>query len=155
LIEVGGMQVAFVDVVLVVWFALVALSVAYVAYDAFTKNPEMTVMKWGWVLVTLYTGPVGLAFYVLSCKELAPGTHEEFVEDLGGRSAGIRGVAAEHHHSAQRDDDKCDAAQRPDPPCDHVASSFDSHRGAGASRFAQLVATLVSASGVALNGRLG
>jgi hypothetical protein len=88
LIELGGMQVAFVDVVLVVWFALVALSVAYVAYDAFAKNPEMTVMKWGWVLVTLYTGPVGLAFYVLSCKEPAPGTHEEFVKPLWKQSLG-------------------------------------------------------------------
>jgi hypothetical protein len=88
LIEVDGMQVAFVDVVLVVWFVLVALSTAYVAYDAFTKNPEMTVMKWGWVLVTLYTGPVGLAFYVLSCKEPAPGTHEEFVKPLWKQSLG-------------------------------------------------------------------
>jgi hypothetical protein len=88
LIEIGGMQVALVDVVLIVWFALAALSTAYVAYDAFTKNPEMTVMKWGWVLVTLYTGPVGLAFYVLSCKEAAPRTHEEFVKPLWKQSLG-------------------------------------------------------------------
>jgi hypothetical protein len=88
LIDVGGMHVALVDVVLVVWFVLVALSTAYVAYDAFTKNPEMTVMKWGWVLVTLYTGPVGLAFYVLSCKEPAPGTHEEFIKPLWKQSLG-------------------------------------------------------------------
>jgi hypothetical protein len=88
LIDLGGMQVALVDVVLVVWFVLVALSTTYVAYDAFTKNPEMTVMKWGWVLVTLYTGPVGLAFYVLSCKEPAPGTHEEFIKPLWKQSLG-------------------------------------------------------------------
>lgn len=88
LIEIGGSQVAFVDVVLVVWFVSVAVSTTYVAYDAFTKNPEMTVMKWGWVLVTLYTGPVGLAFYVLSCQEPAPGAHEEFIKPLWKQSLG-------------------------------------------------------------------
>jgi len=88
LIEIGGVEIALVDAVLVVWFVLVALSAAYVAWDAFTKNPEMKVMKWGWVLVTLYTGPVGLAFYVLSCKEPAPGTHEEFVKPLWKQSLG-------------------------------------------------------------------
>jgi hypothetical protein len=36
----------------------------------------MKVMKWGWVLVTLYTGPVALAVYWLSCREPAPGAHE-------------------------------------------------------------------------------
>jgi hypothetical protein len=88
LIELGGTQVALVDVVLVVWFVLVALSTAYVLYDAFTKNPELTVMKWGWVLVTLYTGPVGLAFYILACKEPAPGEHEEFIKPLWKQSLG-------------------------------------------------------------------
>ncbi len=67
------------DGVLVIWFALTALSTAYVAWDAFTANPEMTVMKWGWLLVTLYTGPVGAALYVLSCKEPHPGEHPAFV----------------------------------------------------------------------------
>ena len=88
LVEIGGSEYALIDLVLVVWFALTALSTAYVAWDAFTKNPELTVMKWGWVLVTLYTGPVGLAFYVLSCKEPEPGTHEEFVKPLWKQSLG-------------------------------------------------------------------
>lgn len=68
-----------VDAVLVVWFVMTALSTAYVAWDAFANNPEMTVMKWGWILVTLYTGPVGAAVYVLSCKEPGPGSHEAFI----------------------------------------------------------------------------
>ncbi|MBA3476132.1 MAG: DUF4396 domain-containing protein [Actinobacteria bacterium] len=88
MVDVAGTQVALIDIVLVVWFVLVALSTAYVVYDAFTKNPELTVMKWGWVLVTLYTGPVGLAFYVLSCKEPAPGEHEEFIKPLWKQSLG-------------------------------------------------------------------
>jgi len=81
-------QLAWIDAILLVWFAVTALSVIYVAYDAFTNNPEMTVMKWGWVLVTLYLGPVGLFLYVMSCKEPAPGTHEEFVKPLWKQGLG-------------------------------------------------------------------
>lgn len=78
----------WVDLVLLVWFTLTALSVAYVAWDAYRNNPELTVMKWGWVLVTLYLGPVGLTLYVLSCKEPAPGTHEEFIKPLWKQGLG-------------------------------------------------------------------
>lgn len=76
------------DIILYAWFALVALSVAYVAWDAFRNNPEMTVMKWGWILVTLYTGPVALILYILSCKEPAPGEHEEFIKPLWKQGIG-------------------------------------------------------------------
>ncbi len=78
----------WVDLVLLVWFALTAFSVAYVAWDAYRNNPEMTVMKWGWVLVTLFLGPISLALYVLSCKEPAPGTHEEFIKPLWKQALG-------------------------------------------------------------------
>ena len=37
----------WLDAVLIGWFVLTALSVAYVAWDAFTRNPELRVMKWG------------------------------------------------------------------------------------------------------------
>jgi uncharacterized protein DUF4396 len=79
---------AWVDVVLIGWFILTALSVVYVAWDAYTNNPEMTVMKWGWVLVTLYLGPISFVLYVLSCKEPSPGTHEEFVKPLWKQGLG-------------------------------------------------------------------
>ena len=79
---------AWIDVILLVWFTLTAFSVIYVAYDAITNNPEMKVMKWGWVLVTLYLGPIGLFLYIMSCKEPAPGTHEEFVNPLWKQSLG-------------------------------------------------------------------
>jgi Domain of unknown function (DUF4396) len=71
-----------------IWFGLTALSVAYVAYDLVTNTPEMPVMKWGWVLVTLYTGPVGLLIYWFSCREPAPGTHEQFIAPLWKQSVG-------------------------------------------------------------------
>ena len=65
-----------------IWFILTALSVAYVAWDLFTRTPEMKVMKWCWVLVTLYIGPVGLLNYWFSCRKPAPGTHEQFIAPL-------------------------------------------------------------------------
>jgi hypothetical protein len=81
-------RLAWIDVVLLVWFSLTLISVAYVAFDAFTKNPELTVMKWGWILVTLYLGVVGLVLYVLSCKEPGQGMHEEFVRPLWKQGMG-------------------------------------------------------------------
>ncbi|MFC3832952.1 MULTISPECIES: DUF4396 domain-containing protein [Deinococcus] len=76
------------DLILAVWFGLTALSAAYVAWDAFTRNPELKVMKWGWLLVTLYTGPVGATLYVLSCQEPGAGTHETFVQPLWKQGLG-------------------------------------------------------------------
>ena len=68
-----------IDYVVDIWLVLALLSTAWVAYDQFRKNPEATVMKWGFVLVTLYMGPLGLLLYVLADKEPAPGTHERFI----------------------------------------------------------------------------
>ncbi len=88
-IRIGSLgPLAFVDVVLIGWFVLVAASVVYVAWDAWRNNPELTVMKWGWLLVTLYLGPVALALYVLSCKEPFPGTHERFIQPLHKQALG-------------------------------------------------------------------
>ncbi len=77
-----------IDAALVVWFILTGVSVAYVAWDAFTRNPELTVMKYGWVLVTLYAGPVAAALYVLSCQEPAPYQHEVFIVPLWKQALG-------------------------------------------------------------------
>lgn len=73
---------------LITWFSLTALSVAFVAYDLITNTAEMKVMKWGWVMVTLYTGIFGLIVYILSCREPAPGTHEKFVAPLWKQTVG-------------------------------------------------------------------
>jgi uncharacterized protein DUF4396 len=77
-----------IDITLIVWFILTGLSVVYVAWDAFTRNPELTVMKYGWVLVTFYTGPIGAALYVLSCEEPGPYQHEVFIEPLWKQALG-------------------------------------------------------------------
>ena len=71
------------------WLALCALSTLYVAWDNFVRgNPEPAVMRAGWVLITIYMGPVGAALYVLSDKEPAPGTHEDFVKPLWRQGVG-------------------------------------------------------------------
>ena len=77
-----------IDYALAVWFALAALSTAYVAYDQFRNNPEPTVMRWGFILVTLYMGPLGLLLYVLADKEPRPGEHERFTSPLWKQGVG-------------------------------------------------------------------
>ena len=64
--------------VMLLWFVLAALSLAFVAVDI-RENPESTVMKWGFVLLTAYTGPIGAFLYVLGCREPLPGLHERYV----------------------------------------------------------------------------
>lgn len=77
-----------IDYFLVAWFALALASTAYVAYDQFTGNPEVSVMKWGFVLITLYMGPIGLLLYVMTDKEPRPGEHETFIQPLWKQSIG-------------------------------------------------------------------
>src|SRR5215211_4020227 len=45
-------------------------------------------MKLGWVLVTLYMGPVALLLYVMTDKEPRPGEHEEFIKPLWKQGTG-------------------------------------------------------------------
>ncbi|RWM21387.1 MAG: hypothetical protein EOR75_34450, partial [Mesorhizobium sp.] len=53
-----------------------------VGFDQYRNNPEPVVMKWGFILVTLYMGPLGLLLYVLADKEPRPGEHEAFTNSL-------------------------------------------------------------------------
>ena len=76
------------DYFLLAWFVLAAASTAYVAFDQFSGNPEPTVMKWGFILVTLYMGPFGLLLYVLADKEPRPGEHEQFTSPLWKQGIG-------------------------------------------------------------------
>lgn len=64
--------------VMLLWFIQVALSVAFVAVDI-RRTPESTVMKWGFVVVTLFMGPIGLFLYLVACREGLPGTHAQYV----------------------------------------------------------------------------
>ena len=82
------MLVRPIDYFLLVWFVLAGLSTLYVAYDQFKNNPEPVVMKWGFVLITLYLGPLGLLMYVMADKEPVAGTHEEFIKPLWKQGIG-------------------------------------------------------------------
>src|SRR6516165_8217807 len=66
------------DGVMLLWFVLAAASLLFVALDIRT-TPESPVMKWGFVLVTAYTGVIGAFLYVLGCREPLPGLHERYV----------------------------------------------------------------------------
>ncbi|TAL81389.1 MAG: DUF4396 domain-containing protein [Beijerinckiaceae bacterium] len=63
---------------MLLWFIQVAIATAFVAVDIRT-TPEATVMKWGFVIITLFSGLFGALLYVLSCREPLPGTHELYV----------------------------------------------------------------------------
>jgi hypothetical protein len=65
--------------VMLLWFLLAGISLLFVAIDIRT-TPESPVLKWGFVLLTAYTGVVGAFLYVLGCREPLPGLHERYVE---------------------------------------------------------------------------
>ncbi|PHP64755.1 hypothetical protein CSC94_22755 [Zhengella mangrovi] len=65
------------DGIMLLWFLLTAMSVLFVAVDI-RSTPEATVMKWGFILLTAYTGPIGAFLYVLGCREPLPGLHEQY-----------------------------------------------------------------------------
>lgn len=76
------------DTLLWLWVIAVALCVAYVGWDAYNFNAEVPVMKWGFVLVTLYTGPFGVILYVMACKEPYAGAHDAFIKPLWKQAVG-------------------------------------------------------------------
>lgn len=61
------------------WWILTIPSFLFVTIDIFITTPEATVMKWAFVILTAFTGPVGAFFYVLGCREPIRGTHEQYV----------------------------------------------------------------------------
>ncbi len=82
-----------IDIALWIWFALTALAVAYVAYDQFKGGPEdtenslaMKTMRWGWVLVILYTGPFGFLVYWLLHRAPARPTRKPSTPSLWEQS---------------------------------------------------------------------
>ncbi|MDQ6621849.1 MAG: DUF4396 domain-containing protein [Pseudomonadota bacterium] len=66
------------DGMMLVWFPLTAVSVMFVAVDS-RSTPASPVLKWGFRLFTVYTGPIGAFLYVLGCREPLPKSHERYV----------------------------------------------------------------------------
>jgi len=73
---------------LILWAVLTVLSFIFVVYDLIKNTPEAGVMKIGWALVVFYTGPVGLFFYFMTCREPMPRTHEKFIDSLWKQATG-------------------------------------------------------------------
>jgi len=67
------------DGVMLLWFLLTAISLLFVVIDI-RSTPASPVLKWGFTLLTAYTGPLGAFLYVLGCREPLPGLHERYVE---------------------------------------------------------------------------
>jgi hypothetical protein len=65
------------DGVMLLWFVMTALALLFVAIDI-RSTPESPVLKWGFVLLTAYTGVIGAFLYVLGCREPLPGLHERY-----------------------------------------------------------------------------
>ena len=76
--DCNGEGEAVLNGVMLLWFLLTAAAVLFVAIDI-RPTPESPVLKWGFVLLTAYTGPLGAFLYVLGCREPLPGLHEQYV----------------------------------------------------------------------------
>src|SRR6516165_6281192 len=63
---------SMLDGVMLLWFVLTAAVLLFVAVDI-RNTPESPVLKWGFVLLTAYTGVVGGFLYVLGCRDPLPG----------------------------------------------------------------------------------
>ena len=64
--------------IMLLWFLLTAMAVTFVVIDL-RSTPESPVLKWGFILLTAYTGPFGAFLYVLGCREPLPGLHERYI----------------------------------------------------------------------------
>jgi hypothetical protein len=73
---------------LLLWYVLTAAALVFLIYDLETNTPAQWVMKLAWILIVLYTGPLGLFIYMLSCREPLPGTHDAFIAPHWKQSVG-------------------------------------------------------------------
>jgi len=63
---------------MLLWFVLTAMSALYVAIDI-RQVPEHPVLKWAFILFTLYAGPIGALLFVFGCRKYTPAEHARFV----------------------------------------------------------------------------
>ncbi len=68
-----------IDGILLLWFVLTLGSLLFVLWDQFKNTPSLRIMTLAWAFVILYTGPLGLFFYFLSCRQPMPETHDQFI----------------------------------------------------------------------------
>jgi hypothetical protein len=63
---------------MLVWFILTGLSVTFVVWDSLVNGVTSWVQRLAWILVTIYTGPIGVFMYVLGCRRPFPGGHDRY-----------------------------------------------------------------------------
>lgn len=68
-----------IEGVLLLWYVLTFFSLLFLLWDQFTNTPSIRIMTVGWFLIILYTGPLGLFIYLLSCRQPLPDTHDQFI----------------------------------------------------------------------------
>jgi hypothetical protein len=78
--------------VMLLWFILTGLSVAFVVWDSLVNGVTSWVQRLAWILVTIYTGPIGAFLYLLGCRRPFPGGH-----DLYTAAAWKQGLNSEMH----------------------------------------------------------
>jgi Domain of unknown function (DUF4396) len=66
------------DGAMLLWWILTVLSFLFITVDVW-RTPESVVLKWAFVILSAFTGPLGAFFYVLGCREPLQGTHEQYV----------------------------------------------------------------------------
>jgi Domain of unknown function (DUF4396) len=67
------------DGVMLLWWILTVPSFLFVVIDIWRTTPESPVLKWAFVILTAFTGPLGAFFYVLGCREPLRETHDEYI----------------------------------------------------------------------------
>jgi hypothetical protein len=64
---------------MLLWWILTVPSFLFVVVDIWRTTPESRVVKWAFVILTAFTGPLGAFLYVLGCREPLRGSHEEYI----------------------------------------------------------------------------
>jgi hypothetical protein len=78
--------------IVLLWFVLTGGAVVFVVWDSLTNTPTSWVQQLAWILVTIYTGPIGLFVYLLACRSPGRGLHDVFT-----RALWKQGVNSEMH----------------------------------------------------------
>ncbi|MCP4759872.1 MAG: DUF4396 domain-containing protein [Planctomycetes bacterium] len=75
------------DGVMLLWFIMAGASVLFVAIDVW-RTPEANALRWGFIILTVFAGPLAAIFYILSCREPLPETHKQYVAPIWKQALG-------------------------------------------------------------------
>lgn len=79
---------------MLMWWILTIPSLLFVVIDIWRTTPESAVLKWAFVILTAFTGPLGAFFYVLGCREPLRGIHEKYERPVGAKCSARRCIAS-------------------------------------------------------------